>query len=271
MCGIFGVVGGTSGYKHRTLVTALTVLNQPRGEDSTGLATMSSSGQARSFKRVVKPSRFVRLKGYKSLVRRKTDVTIGHTRAASVGDVTRKNAHPFTYGSVTGVHNGTVSNLQEMAAHTGQDFTSDSQHLLYSVATTGGVGPAEGGLNLAYFDTKQPGGLSLRLQRVNRPLAVAYLSVEENQEAVAFSSDIEHLRTACAIAEIDIMAAWKVENFTQVDLYYDRPRGTVELDEIPLEVPRTPRPEWPEYMLEGDEDPEVSPRSYTDTEISWGN
>ena len=267
MCGIFGQVGVARGFKYRTLMSALTVLNQSRGQDSTGMATLSSNGQARPFKRVVKPSRFIGLKKYKNLVRRQSDVTIGHTRAASVGGVTKGNAHPFTFDGVTGVHNGTVSNLQELTTHTGQEFTSDSQHLLYSVANTGGVGPAAGGLNLAYWDTNWDNGLSLRLHRYNRPLAMAYVDMEDDREAVVFSSELRHLRAACAIAELDIMSAWGIENFTQVDLFYDAKRGTVEIDEVELALPE---PKWPDYMmLDEDEDPEIS-GGPSDIEVAWG-
>ena len=37
---------------------------------------------------------------------------IGHTRAATTGAVTTRNAHPFSYGSIIGAHNGIIDNWE---------------------------------------------------------------------------------------------------------------------------------------------------------------
>jgi len=229
------------------------------------MSILDRKGLVRTFKRVVHPSRFIGMRGYKALVRRQADVLIGHTRAASVGSVVKENAHPFTFEGVTGVHNGTVTNQREMEMHTGQSFTSDSQHLLWSLAHTGGLGPAEGGINLAYWDQRWTDGLSLRLQRYNRPLAMAYVEMAQGVETVVFSSELGHLRAACTIAEVDITAAWKIENYTQVDLFNNVKKGIVEIDEYALEVPLT----YEGFMgITVDEDPEV--KGSTDIDKVWG-
>jgi len=265
MCGIFGVIGHMQSGKKRTLISALTAMNQSRGEDSAGIATINHNCAMRTFKKVVTPQRFIRLKGYKNIMSRRSDIVIGHTRKASVGSVTHGNAHPFTFGAVTGVHNGTVTNLAEMESHTGQWLTSDSQHLFWSLNETGGTGPAAGGLNLAYWDARWVDECRLRIQRCNRPLAMGYVETGDDKEAVVFSSEIGHLRASCAIADLTVMSAWKLDNYTQIDLYYNRKDGIVNMGTGQMTVPVS----YTDFMKWGeDEDPEVS--GGDDVDSVWG-
>ncbi|MCA1558695.1 MAG: class II glutamine amidotransferase, partial [Acidobacteria bacterium] len=51
---------------------------------------------------------------------------LGHTRKATTGEVTRRNAHPFSIGGIIGAHNGIVDNHRELNRVYSRDFKVDS-------------------------------------------------------------------------------------------------------------------------------------------------
>lgn len=52
----------------------------------------------------------------------------GHSRAATIGNITEKNAHPFRCGDIFGIHNGTVPSM-------GSKEKTDSQELFETLST----------------------------------------------------------------------------------------------------------------------------------------
>lgn len=64
-----------------------------------------------------------------------TNTFIGHVRQATVGAKTKKNAHPFEYENIVGVHNGTLDNMYQMlrdrkVVNTGIDVDSQAIYKL---------------------------------------------------------------------------------------------------------------------------------------------
>ncbi len=111
MCGIVGYVG------HRTatpfLLDGLSRLEY-RGYDSAGVAVQASDGiEIRKLAG--------RVDGLRALVAREPvpgSCGIGHTRWATHGAPTARNAHPHTdcHGSIAVVHNGIIENADELRA-----------------------------------------------------------------------------------------------------------------------------------------------------------
>lgn len=110
MCGIVGYISNNDklymGVKDHFMRFAL-ALDTLRGEDSTGLFTVTKRFTVKSLRTTMPGDQFVQSKGY--LKKYKTGwAQIGHNRAATRGEISIANTHPFTFGPVTLVHNGTL-------------------------------------------------------------------------------------------------------------------------------------------------------------------
>ncbi|MEQ1653263.1 MAG: glutamine--fructose-6-phosphate transaminase (isomerizing) [Hyphomicrobium sp.] len=122
MCGIVGILGKTP--VATNLVDALRRLEY-RGYDSAGVATVESGtlvrrraeGKLRNLEKRLLTEPLTGLTG------------IGHTRWATHGRPTERNAHPHMTAEVSVVHNGIIENFRELRADLeakGHKFDSDT-------------------------------------------------------------------------------------------------------------------------------------------------
>ncbi len=123
MCGIVGYVG------HREaqgiLIAGLKRLEY-RGYDSAGIATLDSDGKLTSLREKGKVAELAALQTSNEVA---DSIGIGHTRWATHGAPSVKNAHPHTVGRITLVHNGIIENFQDLKqvlGKKGYEFTSDT-------------------------------------------------------------------------------------------------------------------------------------------------
>lgn len=106
MCGIVGYVGKKNALP--ILIKTLKTLEY-RGYDSSGVAYVINN-ETKILKNVGK----IKELEYKIDYEQSTSVGIGHTRWATHGGVTIKNAHPHKQGNITLVHNGIIENYLEI-------------------------------------------------------------------------------------------------------------------------------------------------------------
>ena len=105
-------------------LSSLFTLNESRGADSAGFFAETLSLNPYIKKALGPFSKSLSL----SFNPPQTNLFIGHTRAASVGNVSIENAHPFHFGSVIGAHNGTISNFKNLIDHYAQYNTAVFNH-----------------------------------------------------------------------------------------------------------------------------------------------
>lgn len=123
MCGIVGYIG--SKQAQQVLLSGLKRLEY-RGYDSSGVVTLSNKGAATLLR---EKGKVIELE--KKVADHKTtdSIGIGHTRWATHGAPSKRNAHPHAVGDIYLVHNGIIENYQdlkqELIKHD-YDFKSDT-------------------------------------------------------------------------------------------------------------------------------------------------
>jgi len=133
-CGLFGWVGSNPSIFNRQAFTLLGLSNEARGGDSCGVYSNKSisygTGVSKDFPTFIKKIGHVRAG--------KDCVVMGHTRKASVGGISARNAQPVALKDNDGnlgfilTHNGTLSNHEELAKKYDLDISNlntDSQIL----------------------------------------------------------------------------------------------------------------------------------------------
>lgn len=122
MCGLCGYISNRKadnelslGEKdaRRRIFRGLHLAMECRGTDSAGIATLNK-GKLQLTKKAEAISVFRADKTYRKFLENDPEIVIGHTRAAVVGAITDKNAHPFRRGNIVAAHNGMISNYREL-------------------------------------------------------------------------------------------------------------------------------------------------------------
>lgn len=110
MCGIVGYIGDKQA--QQVLLSGLKRLEY-RGYDSAGVVTLASNGKPTLLR---EKGKVAELEAKVATHQTKDTVGIGHTRWATHGIPSKRNAHPHNVGDIYLVHNGIIENYQELAA-----------------------------------------------------------------------------------------------------------------------------------------------------------
>jgi hypothetical protein len=111
-----------------------------RGQDATGIAAVDTSNQVTVFKEAVPSYTFFNTLSSPNEIIKKANnkVLIGHTRAATRGDKTTANAHPFLFDNVVGAHNGTLEHFcMEQYTQKPVRYGTDSQGIYAKINEVG--------------------------------------------------------------------------------------------------------------------------------------
>jgi len=198
MCGIFG---GIKNVKSDTL-KILGICNEDRGTDSTGL--FDSDGwikDALSF-------RYFLLADETDMLNTFQNYLVGHTRFGTTGAKTSKNAHPFTFGNITGVHNGVISNFEALKKeYKVPELECDSEIIFYLLDKKGtdGLKELDGYFAIVWKDERKQDKLFF----FNHNGILAYT---REKDSLYFCSDSSDLLIALGINT-------KFSTFEQDNLY----------------------------------------------------
>ena len=191
MCGIVGVAGDLL-VKHERVFSDLLVMNQLRGFDSIGVTRVGTTNTPNVVKTLANPADLIRHPDYKKLLAGSHRVLLGHNRWATVGDVNVMNAHPFTHGHITGVHNGTVSYRRDFEDHA--RFEVDSDNIFHHINKKGYVDLWQklwGAAALVWWD-EEKATLNF-LRNKDRPLFIAF---DKDRKVLMWASEFYMLYAA---------------------------------------------------------------------------
>lgn len=201
MCGIVGVLNASLyNSSIENFVKDGILVGAVRGMDSTGIIQVDNKDIIYTHKKAVPGPWFLADKLTKTYVddSNRSPITIIHHRAATVGAVTKENAHPFTVNKldidaktnkhevVVGVHNGSL-NVGWKSKPDGNLFDVDSQWALSHIAKRGNdafkdiVGPYA----FVWVDSTKPGKVHFA-RNSGRPL---HLVFTKDRKQMYFASE----------------------------------------------------------------------------------
>lgn len=138
MCGLVAMVAKTGAgfsYKDKTLFSQMLYADALRGFDSTGAFCVNKYHNLSMIKSAQPASTFLTTKAYEDFLNKayqQGKVLVGHNRAATKGEKTDENAHPFIEGNTCLVHNGTLHSHKHL-----KDVTVDSHAITHSIDERG--------------------------------------------------------------------------------------------------------------------------------------
>jgi predicted glutamine amidotransferase len=205
MCGLVGVAGAKT---HGTskMFKMMLLLDVVRGLDSTGVAFVPlNSNKPDTTKAVGHPGNLWEYGsnhfGFNGMTKKDYRVLIGHNRAATLGALTEDNAHPFTYGDITGAHNGTLTDWWDLEGY--KDLDVDSK-ALFNTINLKGIDYTwknfRGAAAITYWDEST--GLLHMIRNKERPL---YFTKSKDQKTLFWASEPFILSVAAHKANIELV------------------------------------------------------------------
>lgn len=188
-CGVWGGISSTLSVNEIDTIRTLGAISFPRGDDSIGMAWVAGPVDKLKYsydKAVSDPYGYLyhasTINFFKSLPTPRA--IIGHNRSATIGAISRDNAHPFRKGDLVGVHNGTIRSLSPTVGG-----GTDSEKL-YELMSEKGPKEAlnsldSGAYALVWFDSKQ--NKMFMIRNGERPLF--YMHTKHKPGTVYFASE----------------------------------------------------------------------------------
>lgn len=183
MCGIVGAASNYLSDPEKEVFKNLLYISALRGEDSTGVISIQSKANGKGLhaphvKSTHDSASFLYHNSDHPVIFKPAEhvhALVGHTRSATVGKITKQNAHPFSFPTVIGVHNGTMQRKWGTEDKFGTDsealYNEIDQHGIREVVKRIGRGyNVRDAYALVFFDRKEQTLCMIRNEL--RPLSI---------------------------------------------------------------------------------------------------
>lgn len=161
------------------------IVDTLRGQHSTGVAVVGSTGDTRIAKAVGHAYDLFDSRQYNGVFNGVNRVLIGHNRYATTGSVNKRNAHPFDFDSLVGAHNGTLNTKWKLFEN--NKFQVDSEALYHHIEQKGlkdALDNLAGAWALTWWD-KQKKTINF-LRNKERTL---YITTDDKAECIYWASE----------------------------------------------------------------------------------
>lgn len=197
MCGIVGVLSSemnTHNHPYGKFFKQALFTDTLRGVDSTGVMLLDGKKQTRPevWKKALAAYDFLQLARTNTLLRDTLDynVMIGHNRAATRGSIDHHTAHPFQFGDITLVHNGTLHNHRSLAGCSKYEVDSEAvAHSFHENGVEETIKKLDGAFTFIWHD-QQDQSVSI-IRNEERPIAFGKV---KDKDTILLSSEAAMLR-----------------------------------------------------------------------------
>lgn len=215
MCGLVGVAGDID-VNLKKVFEQMLFVDQLRGPHSTGVAGVKNYDQAVSVAKVVGGfDALSEMKSYDEILKNYNKVLLGHNRFATIGKITRNNAHPFNFEHIVGAHNGSLRRYMNLKGY--YDFPVDSQVLYNSINEDGletTLANVEGAYALTFWDKRTQKMNFIR--NTERPLFIGWT---KNEKAIIWASEEWMIEGICARNGVELSAIFGIEKDTLLTVH----------------------------------------------------
>lgn len=201
MCGLFGWQLSPEAMNEgdvSVLATILAAHSDHRGNESWGVVMVTPGEVPTVIKNTGSIKKTCRIKNIIA------PQVIGHTRKATTGAISVKNAHPFLHDKIVGAHNGFIFDHTALNTEYNREFEVDSQHLIAHIAEGKPLEDLSGMGTVSYLNLDNPNvvllgrGASSDLaiygigEDITKPIGIVWCSIgywaKEALEMAGFSN-----------------------------------------------------------------------------------
>ncbi len=234
MCGIFGYSfknGKLPASRRAVLATNLARYNDERGGDSWGIM-----GLDRGEARVIRGIGELTDNAYELC---EFNTLFAHTRFATHGEPSIKNAHPFKIGKLLGAHNGVIRNHEQLNEKYGRNFEVDSMHIFAHINEGRSLKDLEGYGAIEWIRRSEPNKIYIS-KLLGGELAAYAVGEGKTPDGVIWSSSYKHALKAMLASGITDFARYEIRQ-TKV---YSIVNGTFTIEDTKMEIspPRIEKP-----------------------------